>query len=74
MRHSADVLARAGRLGVPRIHFGVGTWSILKEMREAATQLASNVNKEIKATASEVIADAVAIIGTMDIVFGEIDR
>src|SRR3954469_13296739 len=27
--HSADVLARAGALGVPRIHFGVGTGNLL---------------------------------------------
>jgi uroporphyrinogen decarboxylase len=33
--HSAAVLARAGALGVPRIHFGVGTANLLSLMGEA---------------------------------------
>jgi uroporphyrinogen decarboxylase len=33
--YSADVLARAGALGVPRIHFGVGTANLLGLMGEA---------------------------------------
>jgi uroporphyrinogen decarboxylase len=33
--HSAAVLARAGALGVPRIHFGVGTSNLLRLMGEA---------------------------------------
>ena len=33
--HSAAVLARAGALGVPRIHFGVGTSSLLDLMGQA---------------------------------------
>jgi uroporphyrinogen decarboxylase len=33
--HSAAVLARAGALGVPRIHFGVGTSNLLGLMGEA---------------------------------------
>jgi len=33
--HSAAVLARAGALGVPRIHFGVGTANLLTLMGEA---------------------------------------
>src|SRR3954453_20323376 len=33
--HSAQVLARAGSLGVPRIHFGVGTSNLLGLMGEA---------------------------------------
>ena len=33
--HSAAVLARAGALGVPRIHFGVGTANLLRLMGEA---------------------------------------
>ena len=33
--HSAAVLARAGALGVPRIHFGVGTANLLGLMGEA---------------------------------------
>jgi uroporphyrinogen decarboxylase len=35
MPHSAAVLARAGALGVPRIHFGVGTANLLALMGEA---------------------------------------
>ena len=33
--HSAAVLARASALGVPRIHFGVGTANLLHLMGEA---------------------------------------
>ena len=37
--HSAGVLARAGRLGVPRIHFGVGTSNLLTLMGEAGADV-----------------------------------
>jgi len=39
MPHSADVLARAGALGVPRIHFGVGTANLLGLMGEAGADV-----------------------------------
>ncbi|QWF23423.1 uroporphyrinogen decarboxylase [Nocardioides sp. LMS-CY] len=39
MPHSADVLARAGQLGVPRIHFGVGTSNLLGLMGEAGADV-----------------------------------
>jgi uroporphyrinogen decarboxylase len=39
MPHSADVLARAGALGVPRIHFGVGTANLLTLMGEAGADV-----------------------------------
>jgi uroporphyrinogen decarboxylase len=39
MPHSARVLARAGDLGVPRIHFGVGTSSLLGLMAEAGADV-----------------------------------
>ena len=39
MPHSARVLARAGELGVPRIHFGVGTSSLLGPMGEAGADV-----------------------------------
>jgi uroporphyrinogen decarboxylase len=39
MPHSADVLARAGALGVPRIHFGVGTTNLLPLMGEAGADV-----------------------------------
>jgi uroporphyrinogen decarboxylase len=37
--YSADVLARAGALGVPRIHFGVGTANLLGPMGEAGADV-----------------------------------
>ncbi|GAA1968988.1 uroporphyrinogen decarboxylase [Nocardioides panacihumi] len=39
MPHSADVLARVGTLGVPRIHFGVGTTNLLTLMGEAGADV-----------------------------------
>lgn len=37
--HSANVLARIGELGVPRIHFGVGTGELLAAMGEAGADV-----------------------------------
>src|SRR3954454_4581161 len=37
--YSAEVLARAGALGVPRIHFGVGTGNLLGLMGEAGADV-----------------------------------
>ncbi|MDQ6523670.1 uroporphyrinogen decarboxylase [Nocardioides sp. LHD-245] len=37
--HSADVLERVGELGVPRIHFGVGTSNLLDLMGEAGADV-----------------------------------
>jgi uroporphyrinogen decarboxylase len=39
MPHSARVLAAAGELGVPRIHFGVGTGSLLGPMGDAGADV-----------------------------------
>jgi uroporphyrinogen decarboxylase len=39
MPHSARVLAAAGELGVPRIHFGVGTSNLLTLMGEAGADV-----------------------------------
>jgi uroporphyrinogen decarboxylase len=39
MPHSARVLERAGALGVPRIHFGVGTSNLLGPMGEAGADV-----------------------------------
>ena len=39
MPHSARVLAAAGELGVPRIHFGVGTANLLTLMGEAGADV-----------------------------------
>ncbi|HEY7598858.1 MAG TPA: uroporphyrinogen decarboxylase, partial [Candidatus Limnocylindrales bacterium] len=37
--HSAAVLAAVGELGVPRIHFGVGTGELLRHMGEAGAEV-----------------------------------
>ncbi len=39
MPYSASVLGRAGVLGVPRIHFGVGTANLLTDMGEAGADV-----------------------------------
>ena len=39
MPYSAGVLGRAGVLGVPRIHFGVGTANLLTDMGEAGADV-----------------------------------
>ncbi|HEY3014415.1 MAG TPA: uroporphyrinogen decarboxylase [Nocardioides sp.] len=39
MPHSTEVLGRAGELGVPRIHFGVGTANLLGSMGEAGADV-----------------------------------
>ena len=39
MPYSATVLARVGELGVPRIHFGVGTGELLGLMGEAGADV-----------------------------------
>jgi uroporphyrinogen decarboxylase len=39
MPHSARVLERAGALGVPRIHFGVGTGELLGLMGDAGADV-----------------------------------
>ena len=39
MPHSAAVLARVGALGVPRIHFGVGTSNLLRQLGEAGADV-----------------------------------
>ena len=39
MPHSARVLSRVGELGVPRIHFGVGTANLLTLMGEAGADI-----------------------------------
>jgi uroporphyrinogen decarboxylase len=37
--HSAGVLAAVGELGVPRIHFGVGTGELLRQMGDAGAEV-----------------------------------
>ena len=56
MPHSAAVLARAGALGVPRIHFGVGTSNLLTLMGEAGADVVG-VDWRMP------LADAVPLVG-----------
>ncbi|MFC5177938.1 uroporphyrinogen decarboxylase [Nocardioides taihuensis] len=56
MPHSAAVLERAGALGVPRIHFGVGTSNLLGLMGEAGADVVG-VDWRMP------LADAVPLVG-----------
>jgi uroporphyrinogen decarboxylase len=56
MPHSARVLAAAGELGVPRIHFGVGTGSLLGLMGEAGADV-------VGVDWRTPLADAIARVG-----------
>jgi uroporphyrinogen decarboxylase len=54
--HSARVLERAGRLGVPRIHFGVGTTNLLGLMGEAGADV-------VGVDWRTPLADAIPLVG-----------
>ncbi|CUR55089.1 Uroporphyrinogen decarboxylase [metagenome] len=56
MPYSASVLARAGALGVPRIHFGVGTANLLSLMGEAGADV-------VGVDWRTPLADAVPLVG-----------
>jgi uroporphyrinogen decarboxylase len=56
MPHSAAVLEAAGRLGVPRIHFGVGTSNLLGLMGEAGADV-------VGVDWRTPLADAVPLVG-----------
>src|SRR4051794_28942192 len=56
MPHSAAVLARVGELGVPRIHFGVGTGSLLTLMGEAGADV-------VGIDWRTPLADGIALVG-----------
>ena len=56
MPHSARVLERAGALGVPRIHFGVGTANLLGPMGEAGADV-------VGVDWRTPLADAIAVVG-----------
>jgi uroporphyrinogen decarboxylase len=56
MPHSARVLAAAGELGVPRIHFGVGTGSLLGLMGEAGADV-------VGVDWRTPLADAIPLVG-----------
>jgi uroporphyrinogen decarboxylase len=65
MPHSAAVLARAGALGVPRIHFGVGTANLLTLMGEAGADVVGVDWRTPLATAIPLVGDR-GVQGNLD--------
>ena len=65
MPHSASVLARAGELGVPRIHFGVGTANLLPLMGEAGADVVGVDWRTPLADALPLVGDR-AVQGNLD--------
>jgi uroporphyrinogen decarboxylase len=65
MPHSAAVLTRAGALGVPRIHFGVGTASLLPLMAEAGADIVGVDWRTPLSTAIGQVGDR-AVQGNLD--------
>jgi uroporphyrinogen decarboxylase len=65
MPHSARVLAAAGALGVPRIHFGVNTGSLLPLMAEAGADVVGVDWRTPLSTAIAVVGDR-AVQGNLD--------
>jgi uroporphyrinogen decarboxylase len=65
MPHSARVLERAGALGVPRIHFGVGTSNLLGLMGEAGADVVGVDWRTPLAEAVERVGDR-AVQGNLD--------
>lgn len=65
MPHSARVLERAGALGVPRIHFGVGTSNLLGLMGEAGADVVGVDWRTPLAHAIPLVGDR-AVQGNLD--------
>ena len=65
MPYSASVLAAAGELGVPRIHFGVGTSSLLGLMGEAGADVVGVDWRTPLAAALPLVGDR-AVQGNLD--------
>jgi uroporphyrinogen decarboxylase len=63
--HSARVLAQAGELGVPRIHFGVGTANLLGPMGEAGADVVGVDWRTPLATAIPQVGDR-SVQGNLD--------
>jgi uroporphyrinogen decarboxylase len=63
--HSARVLERAGALGVPRIHFGVGTSNLLTLMGEAGADVVGVDWRTPLASAIPLVGDR-AVQGNLD--------
>ena len=64
--HSAGVLERIGRTGVPRIHFGVGTAELLRLMGGAGADVVGVDWRLPLAEASERIGPRYAVQGNLD--------
>lgn len=65
MPHSAAVLARIGELGVPRVHFGVGTTNLLGLMGEAGADVVGVDWRTPLASAIPLVGDR-AVQGNLD--------
>ncbi len=65
MPHSSAVLTRTGALGVPRIHFGVGTASLLPLMAEAGADIVGVDWRTPLSTAIGQVGDR-AVQGNLD--------
>jgi uroporphyrinogen decarboxylase len=65
MPHSTRVLERAGELGVPRIHFGVGTTNLLGLMGEAGADVVGVDWRTPLANAIPLVGDR-AVQGNLD--------
>ena len=65
MPHSVRVLERAGALGVPRIHFGVGTSNLLTLMGEAGADVVGVDWRTPLASAIPLVGDR-AVQGNLD--------
>jgi len=63
--HSAGVLARVGELGVPRIHFGVGTTNLLTLMGDAGADVVGVDWRTPLSTAIPMVGDR-AVQGNLD--------
>ncbi|WP_425575011.1 uroporphyrinogen decarboxylase [Nocardioides panacisoli] len=66
MPHSADVLGRIGDLGVPRIHFGVGTSNLLDLMGRAGADVVGVDWRTPLDRAIEVVGPTRGVQGNLD--------
>jgi uroporphyrinogen decarboxylase len=64
--HSARALAAVADLGVPRIHFGVGTGELLPDMRDAGTEVVGVDFRVPLSTAAARVGDQHALQGNLD--------
>ena len=64
--HSQTALAAVADLGVPRIHFGVGTGELLVDMRDAGADVVGVDFRVPLAEAARRVGDGVALQGNLD--------